>query len=73
MVGENVQIYGVQIPENALASQKIESGHFYSCPQGKTLEQVLIITPPGREKLLILPRQVFKASPPPSTGRGEGL
>ena len=37
--------------ENAFASQKIESGHFYSCPTGKTLPQVLIITlPPFQAK-----------------------
>ena len=31
MVDGNFQIYGIQMNENAFASQKTESRHFYSC------------------------------------------
>ena len=31
--------------ENAIASRGIEFRHFYSCPPGKSLPKVLIITP----------------------------
>ena len=35
MVVEKFQIYGAKITANTFASQKIESAHFYSCPQAK--------------------------------------
>ena len=35
----------LRLLEKAFASQKIKSGHFYSCPPRKTITQVLIITP----------------------------
>ena len=35
MVVEKFQINGAKITANTFASQKIESAHFYSCPQAK--------------------------------------
>ena len=35
MVAEKSQIYSVKITANTFLNQKIESVHFYSCPQAK--------------------------------------
>ena len=42
MVVKKFQIYSVKINANTFVSQKIESVHFYSCPQAK-LSPVFII------------------------------
>ena len=39
MVAEKFQIYSVKITANTFVNQKIESVHFYSCPQAKLLPQ----------------------------------
>ena len=43
MTAEKFQIYSVKITGKYIC--KIESVHFYSCPQGKTFPQVFIIPP----------------------------
>ena len=46
MVAEKFQTYGVQ----TFVSQKVESVHFYSCPQAKSPPpQVFVITPRQKE------------------------
>ena len=48
----------LRLLENAFVSQKIESVNFHSCVQAKLpLMKVLIITTPGRSKLLISSEQ----------------
>ena len=43
MVVERFQIYSVKITANTSVSQKIESVHFYSCPQEKLSPGFIII------------------------------
>ena len=59
MVAEKFQIYSVQINANAFVSQKLESVHYYSCPQSKTLPQIFIIIPQGDKNCLFLLNSVF--------------
>ena len=61
MVAEKFQIYGVKITGkhiNTSVSQKIESAHFYSCPQAK-LSLRCLSSRPGKRKLPIPPEQHF--------------
>ena len=58
MVAEKFQIYSVRITANTFMSQKIESVHFYSCPQAKLSPRFLSLSP-GRKELRILPGQHF--------------
>ena len=48
----------LKLLENTFVRQKIESVHFYSCPQTKLLPRFLS-SPPGRRKLPISPEQHF--------------
>ena len=54
MVKEKFQIYDVMITGNYICESKIESVHFYSCPQTEGNRYS-----PGRRKLLIPPKQRF--------------
>ena len=58
MVAETFQIYSVKITANTFVSQKIESVHFYSCPQAK-LSPGFYHYPPGRRELPSPPEQHF--------------
>ena len=51
---EKFQIYSVKITANTFVSQKIESFHFYSCPQTK-LSPGFYHYPPGRQDCFLLP------------------
>ena len=44
MVAEKFQIYSVRITTNTFMSQKIESVHFYSCPQAKLSPRFLSLS-----------------------------
>ena len=59
---------------NTFVSQKIESVHFYSCPQAKLCFRFLSL-PVGRRKLPIPPEQRFLkiVFPQQKGGRGRGL
>ena len=58
MVAEKLQVYSAKITANTFANQKIESVHFYSCPQAKLSPRFLSLSP-GRGELRILPGQRF--------------
>ena len=45
MVAEKFQIYSVIITANTFVNQKIESVHFYSCPQAKLSHRFLSLSP----------------------------
>ena len=45
MVAEKFQIYSVKITANTFVNQKIESVHFYSCPQTKLSPRFLPLFP----------------------------
>ena len=44
MIAEKFQIYSVKITANTFVSQKIESFHFYSCPQAKLSPRFLSLS-----------------------------
>ena len=73
-LGNNFKFMVFRLLKNAFASQKIESRHFNSCPLGKTLPKVLIITPFPRWKGITHPpmQRLFKNLFPSlaETGRG---
>ena len=45
MVAEKLQVYSAKITANTFANQKIESVHFYSCPQAKLSPRFLSLFP----------------------------
>ena len=44
MVAEKLQVYSAKITANTFANQKIESVHFYSCPQAKLSPRFLSLS-----------------------------
>ena len=58
MVSENFRIYSVKITANTPVSQKIESVHFYLCPEQNS-PPVFYHYPPGRQQLPDPPEQHF--------------
>ena len=57
MVGEIFQIYGAQITGKCICeSYKIERRTFHSCPLGKTLPHILIITPQAEGNYSFYPK-----------------
>ena len=70
MVGENFKIYCVQITEKCICEQKIKFRHFYTCPQGKS-PQVLIVTPQAKENYPFSPQERFFENlfPPAEMGK----
>ena len=69
MVAEKFQIYGVKVTGNTFVSQKIESVHFYSCPQ-QNLPPGFYHYTPGRRELPNPPEQHFF---PSRKGEGERI
>ena len=74
---EKFQIYGVKITANTFVSQKIESVHFYSCPQTK-LSPGFYHYPPGRQDRFnltnrFLTRKYNIIVAPPRGGESEKL
>ena len=69
MVAEKFQIYGVKVTGNTFVSQKIESVHFYSCPQQNSPPGFYHYTP-GRRELPNPPEQHFF---PSRKGEGERI
>lgn len=62
MVDGNFQIYGIQMNENAFASQKTESRHFYSCLSKQNSPPFILGSyhyPPDRGNYSFDPRQHF--------------
>ena len=59
MVAKKFHIHCVKITGKYIYELKIESVHFYSCPQTKLSPQVFIITTPDRRKLPISSEQLF--------------
>ena len=71
MVAENFRIYSVKITANTPVSQKIESVHFYLCPEQNS-PPVFYHYPPGRQELPDPPKQHFlKIFFPEQKGGGE--
>ena len=57
MIGNIFKLMVFSFLENALASQKIESRHFYSSASQPKLAPTLYYHSPGRKKLLISSRR----------------
>ena len=59
MVAKSFKFMVLRLLAKTFVNQKVESVHFYSCPQAKLSPRFSSLLSPGRRKLLIPPKQRF--------------